>query len=115
MDLDNLIHKDIMKDDRWIKMPLWEQIGNIGAETARMVHWKKKGNKKQLDSAWDRALELIDLTIYGLQKQGCPPALKEILLYRDVLCDWAGDFGIYGEDGEKLVKYCTDIVLMHRK
>ena len=112
MDFSNLIHKGIMDDDRWIKMPLYTQIGNIGAEVSRLFHWKAKGNEKNAEAALERALELIDLTVYGLQQNHSKAALHEILRFREVLCDTAGDYGIYGATGEQLTDYCTKYMLI---
>ena len=83
MDFGNLIHKGIMDDNRWIKMPLNKQIGNIGAEVSRLFYWKKQGNTKNADDALDRALELIDLTVFGLQQEHKTTAMREILRFRD--------------------------------
>ena len=113
MDFGNLIHKGIMDDNRWIKMPLNKQIGNIGAEVSRLFYWKKQGNTKNADDALDRALELIDLTVFGLQQEHKTTAMREILRFREVLCDSAGDYGIYNIKGEKLVDYCTQFVLIN--
>ena len=81
MDKRNLIHKDIIDEERFIKMPLNRQIGNIGAEVARFVHWKKEDNYKLMEASWDRALELIVLTVYGLQKNKEFLKIKEILRF----------------------------------
>lgn len=112
MDKEHLIHKDIMKDDRYIKLPLAKQLGNIGAEIARLVHWKKKNDRKLMEGSWDRALELIDLTVYGLQKNEEFPKIKEVLRLRELLCDYAGDFGFYEVSGEELVDYCTSFLFL---
>ncbi len=112
MDFNNLIHKGIMDNDRWIKMPLYTQIGNIGAEVSRLFHWKANANKKNADAALERALELIDLTVYGLQQSHNKAAMREILRFREVLCDSAGDYGFYGVTGEQLTDYCTKFMLI---
>ena len=114
MDQARLIHPGIMDDDKWIRMPFEMQMGNIGAEIARLTHWKRKGNQKNMDACWERALELIDLTVYGISKSDKPYRMKELLILRKLLCDFAGDFGEYGVDGEALADYCTEFMLMKK-
>ncbi len=111
MDQSGLIHKNIMDDDKWIRMPLNMQMGNIGAEISRLTHWKRKGNQRNVDASWERALELIDLTVYGLIKTDKSYRMRELLILRELLCDYAGDFGEYHTDGEVLADYCTEYML----
>ena len=112
MDFNNLIHKGIMDNDRWINLPLAMQMGNIGSEIAKLKHWKEKQNEKNMEAAWDRALELIDLTVYGLQKKALFTPMREVLMLREVFCDYAGDFGFYGVSGQELIDYCTEFMLI---
>lgn len=75
------LHPDLA-NGRWYTMTLSEQMGNIGSEIHRLV--MAKGDKSRLDSALDRALELIDLTLADPRwKKG----YKEIARVREVLCD----------------------------
>lgn len=39
-------HKDLA-EGRWAKMPLAEQMPNIGSEISRANRWKGKGNREQ--------------------------------------------------------------------
>lgn len=67
----------------WQKLSLAEQLGNIGSEISRAMHWQGK-DKKLFDAAVDRALELFDLTLddsrWNSRKQ-------EIARAREVFCD----------------------------
>lgn len=112
MDQRGLIHSSIMDEDRWIRMPLSMQMGNIGAEISRLIHWKRKCNHKNTEASWDRVLELIDLTVYGIQKSDRPFRMKEILRLRELVCDYAGEFNEYNIDGEALAEYCTKYMLL---
>ena len=107
MDFNNLIHKGIMENNRWIYMPLSLQIGNIGAEISRLVHWKERNAEDKKDAALDRALELIDLTAYGLQSNKSYPRLREILRLREALCDYAMGTMQYDISGQALIDYCS--------
>lgn len=78
----NTIHTDLA-NGRWITMSLAQQMGNIGGEVHRLVLSQNK-DKGRFDSAFDRALELIDLTLADPRwKKG----YKEIARVREVLCD----------------------------
>ncbi len=111
MDFTNLIHKGIMDDDKWIRQPLSRQIGNIGAEISRLVHRKENNDTDGGFSALERALELIDLTVYGLTKKSESSKMRELLRFREALCDYALDLHIYEVKGDYLVDYCTQLYL----
>jgi len=70
--------------ERWGKMSLAEQMGNIGAEVFRMVNCKKSGDKNSEKNCFVKALELIDLTISDKRWKG---RLFEICRLREVVCD----------------------------
>jgi hypothetical protein len=46
--------------DRWFKMSLLEQMGNLGSEVGRASKWQDK-DEKSFWSAVERALDLFDL------------------------------------------------------
>lgn len=78
----NTTHTDLA-NGRWFKMSLSEQMGNTGSEIHRLVLSQNK-DQARFDSAFDRALELIDLTLADPRwKKG----YKEIARVREVLCD----------------------------
>lgn len=75
--------------ERWSEMPLVEQMANIGSEVGRTRKWTEKGNALMAESAFLRALDLIDATIrtgrYGLDSRGA--LLKEICRARDLFTE----------------------------
>lgn len=75
--------------DRWRELPLIEQMANIGSEVGRTRKWVEKGNLRIAESAYLRALLLIDATIsvgrYGLDSRGA--LLKEICRARDLFTE----------------------------
>lgn len=78
----NATHTDLA-NGRWFSMTLAEQMGNTGSEIHRLVLSQNK-DQSRFDSAFDRALELIDLTLADPRwKKG----YKEIARVREVLCD----------------------------
>ena len=75
--------------ERWSKMTLNEQMANIGSEVGRTRTWTEKGNSRMAESAFLRALDLIDATLstgrYGLDSRGA--LLKEICRARDLFTE----------------------------
>ena len=67
----------------WQKLSFCEQMGNIGSEVNRALHWQNK-DEKLYKNAINRALELLDLTISDPRWQN---RLKEIVRARELLCD----------------------------
>lgn len=69
---------------KWFSMNIFEQMANIGSEVFRMLKWRKK-DAKNSNLAFERALELIDLSL-------CDPKnkihSKEIARTREVLVDY---------------------------
>lgn len=58
----SFIHKELAAG-KWRELTLMEQLGNVGSEVGRTILWKKKGDTDQSRKAFERALELMDLTI----------------------------------------------------
>ncbi len=77
------IHKDLA-DGRWFELSLIEQLANIGTDVERTIRWKQKGNLEYSRAAFDRALDLIYLTVEDPKNQG---RLREILRTREALID----------------------------
>ena len=80
-------HKELAAG-RWDEFRLIEQMAHVGSEVERALNWKAKNNLERSAKAFDRALELLDMTL------GCPrnrPRLKEIARAREVCVDffWA--------------------------
>ncbi|MCX5716198.1 MAG: hypothetical protein NTV07_04995 [Candidatus Omnitrophica bacterium] len=70
---------------RWERMPLIEQMANIGSEVERALNWRAKNNEDYCRKAFERCLELLDLTLEST-KSG--PRLKEIARVREALVDY---------------------------
>ena len=81
-------HKTL-EDGRWANMPFIEQMANIGSEISRTANWKEKGSEKRAQAAFDRAIELIDLTLkYGrTHEPGRSSMLRELCRLREILCE----------------------------
>lgn len=79
-----MIHKDLAPS-RWFNFSLFEQLANVGTDIERTIQWKKKGDLDYSKRAFDRALELLDLTIADPKNK---KRLKEILRVREALIDY---------------------------
>jgi hypothetical protein len=77
-------HKELAAG-KWGKLSFVEQMANIGSEVERAISWRNKNNAEYSRLAFDRALELLDLTI-GVSKGF--PKLKELLRVREALVDY---------------------------
>jgi hypothetical protein len=71
---------------RWFKMNFFEQMANVGSEVERTILWREK-NKEYSRKAFERALELLDLTIAD-KKNLSKNKLRELLRLREVLADY---------------------------
>lgn len=85
-------HKDLAAG-RWKDLPLLERMANIGGEVERALTWRLKNNAEYSRLAFERALELIDLS---LECSHVPSNLREIARVREALVDYfhgANEFG----------------------
>lgn len=77
-----MIHSNLT--ERWQNMTLAEQLGNVASEVGRCFNYIKTENKERLNSSFDRALELLDLTIQNPKLTF--PRRKELLRSREQFC-----------------------------
>jgi hypothetical protein len=77
-------HKDLAAG-RWQTLSFVEKMANIGSEVERAINWKNRQNPDYSRKAYDRALELIDLTLDSIRGF---PRLKEIARMRELLVDY---------------------------
>jgi len=77
-------HKNLASG-RWKTLPLIEQMANIGSEVERAINWKERHNDVYRRRAFERALELIDLTLECKSRFN---QLKEIARLREALVDY---------------------------
>ena len=107
----NFQHNDLAAD-RWFELTLESQMGNIGSEVGRAINWKSKGNQLQSTKAFERGLELFDLTL--ADKRWNYPKLKEISRAREVVCDFVAGDNEYGSDEKFLNNYFMQFALAAR-
>lgn len=97
--------------EKWSKLSLSEQMANIGSEAIRAFKWHQKGEKKHWEKAFERALELFDLTLSdGRWKNRA----KEIARMREVICDFFYGGNQYHSDLSSLDRYFLHFSLAAR-
>ncbi|MBI2483559.1 hypothetical protein HYV71_00025 [Candidatus Uhrbacteria bacterium] len=78
------IHKQLA-GGKWFTLTSMEQLGNIGSEIERTLRAREKGDTARCSAAFERALELIDLTVSDPKWR---MRLKELLRTREAFCDY---------------------------
>ena len=68
---------------QWQKFSLSEQMANIGSEVERCFKWKRKKQMILANQAFERAVELLSLTILSYRTDGAK--LKELLRVKECL------------------------------
>jgi len=77
-------HKELSRGE-WKALSFFEQMANIGSEVERAINWKKKKDEEYSRMAFERALELIDLTMADTKNR---KRLREISRIRESLADY---------------------------
>ena len=80
----NYQHKNLAAG-RWKQLPFLEQMANIGSEVERALNWRAKNNTPYCQQAFERALELMDLTLEGSNSLS---RLKELTRLREAVVDY---------------------------
>lgn len=70
---------------RWKQLSFVEQMANIGSEVERALNWRAKNNSEYCQQAFERALELLDLT---LDATTIPSHFKELARLREAIADY---------------------------
>ena len=83
----SIAHQDLA-NGRWFELSLAEQLGNVGSEYERAVKWKES-NDARFESAVNRFLELLDLTI-GNQRLAAAQR-RELVRVREAVCEELGE------------------------
>jgi hypothetical protein len=104
-------HKNLAAG-RWGRLSFVEQMANIGSEVERALDWQAKHKPDYARQAFERSLELIDLTLDGLKGFA---RLKEVARLREALADY-----FFGENQFKftdvsLRKYFLNFVFAARR
>jgi hypothetical protein len=80
----NYQHKELA-DGRWFELSFPTQMANIGSEVTRTINWRNKKNPEYSWKAFERALELLSLTIADSKNK---KRLRELTRLREALADY---------------------------
>lgn len=81
-----------MEPEKWQRLNIFEQLGNIGSEVSRAKYWQDKGDIDKRNSSLERSFDLLDLT--SADKKNIS-RLGEIGRLKEVLADLYGQTGCY--------------------
>lgn len=98
---------------RWQTLTLAEQLGNIGSEVGRAIRARERDDALRFEGAFDRALELFDLSLADRRWTG--PRLREIARAREVTCDFLVGENDYGSTAESLDRYFLQFAIAARR
>ena len=104
-------HKDLAAG-RWSQLSLLEQMANIGSEVERALNWRAKNNADYAQKAFERTLELIDLTLENTSNSA---HFKEITRMREAVVDYFFGSNQFMSTEESLKKYFLNFIYAARR
>ncbi len=87
---------------KWRTMSFIEQMANLGSEVERTMSRQKESKKVMAEKAFERALELLDLTIQDPKNRS---RLSELCRLREVMIDYFMFSNEYQSSDELWHKY----------
>ena len=87
---------------RWRTLPFLEQMAHIGSEAERALNWKERGHKANCELAFERALELLDLSLDDPRNL---PRARELARVRESLVDFFQGPNQFGSSDSLIRKY----------
>jgi len=97
----NMEHKNLASG-RWSQLSFFDQMANVGSEVERTIRWKEKNNSDYSHRAFERALELLDLTLADTKNKN---RLREIARVREALADYFVFENVYQSSDDKWKNY----------
>lgn len=94
-------HKELAAG-RWYELSFVEQMAHIGGEVERSLNWRAKNNATYCQLAFERALELMDLTLEDKRNIN---RLKELARLREALADFFAGSNEFSSSDESWRKY----------
>lgn len=101
-----------LSQGRWEKLSFFEQMANIGSEVGRAINWRKKGSQEDSCLAFERALELIDLTLADARNR---QRLREISRIRESWADYFVGENQYLSSGKSWKNYFYGFALAAKR
>ncbi len=97
-----------LSQGRWKKLSFFEQMANIGSEVERAINWKNKNNTEYSQLAFERALELMNLTIADKKNHG---RLRELTRVQENFIDYFACGNNYSSSEENWKNYFYSFAL----
>jgi hypothetical protein len=104
-------HHPELAAGRWQRLSLAEQLANVGAEVGRMRR-RRGGQEAPASPAFERALELLDLTLADPRWRG---RRRELARAREMLCDAAFGGREYGATLDDVDRYFLAFAVAARR
>ncbi|MBI2592040.1 hypothetical protein HYW36_01020 [Candidatus Saccharibacteria bacterium] len=103
------MNRHTIDKNRWAKMTVFEQMGNIGSEVGRALSAKHRGDMVSMKAALFRGLDLIDITA-ELWAKKYPYRNKELLRSREFFVQSI----VTDNEDTTLEKYFTEFAVAAR-
>ena len=97
---------------RWEQLSFCEQMANIASEVERALNWQAKGNPAYSQKAFERSLELMDLTVKHLKGFY---RLRELTRVREALVDYFKGYNQFGSTQATWKSYFLPFVYASRR
>ena len=91
-----------LANGRWQGLSIFEQMAHIGSEVERTIKWRNKNRVDFAHKAFERALELFDLTMMDPRNKN---RLKEIIRARELFSDYIVGDNLYSSSDAQWQKY----------
>lgn len=104
-------HKNLAAGS-WNQLSFIEQMANIGSEVERALNWRAKHNVAYCQQAFERSLELIDLTLDSVKGFA---RLKEIARLRETIADYFFGTNQFISTEASLKKYFLSFIYAARR
>ncbi|MFA5158528.1 MAG: hypothetical protein WC451_05095 [Patescibacteria group bacterium] len=91
-----------LAEGKWFDLTFAQQMANIGSEVFRAIMSRDKKDEKSADLSFERALELIDLTLEDPKNR---PRLREISRVRESFVDYFKYDNQYRQTEESINQY----------
>lgn len=99
--------------DKWSKLDIFNQMGNIYSEVGRSINARKSGNDRDFEAALGRAIDLFDATTETLVKQRSPKA-KEVLRSKEQFLNLVTQKSIDPAEASRLDQYFLQFAVAAR-
>ena len=76
---------ETLAQGRWRQFSLMEQLAHVGSEVIRAIKWKGKDRPDYSREAFERALELLELTVADPKNHA---RLRELTRLQEALADY---------------------------